>query len=279
MSSKAAKEQARKDALVNQFRQVTGVSQSDAVKYLKKYNYRIDAALDGLFNDPSAVAALTAAREPIGAQTTKKLGDLFDKYKDEGGESMTVDGTMAFCQDIKLDLEDVVLLALSYELKSPQMGEFTRTGWIDGWKALKCDSLQTMEAALPRLRSRLQNDRAFFRNIYMYAFDFARTAGQRSIPIDNAKAFWAMLLPAGFVGDALRHEGSGEGWKPEYIQWWFDFLDAKGGKGISRDTWNMFFDFVLTIDSRFQNHDEEAAWPSLIDEFVESSRERLRSSS
>ena len=55
-------------------------SQSDAVKYLKKYNYRIDAALDGLFNDPSAVAALTAAREPIGAQTTK-LGDLFDKYK------------------------------------------------------------------------------------------------------------------------------------------------------------------------------------------------------
>ncbi|KAF9512840.1 hypothetical protein BS47DRAFT_1330049 [Hydnum rufescens UP504] len=277
MSSKAAKEQARKDALVSQFRQVTGVSQSEAVRYLKKYNYRIDAALDGLFNDPSAAATLAAAREPSGAQATKKLGELFDEYKDNGGETMTVDGTMAFCQDINLDLDDVVLLALSYELKSPQMGEFSRTGWIEGWKALKCDSRDTMKAALPKLRSRLQNDRAFFRSIYMYAFDFARTAGQRSIPIDNAKAFWAMLLPAGFAGDALVYEGPGEGWKPEYNQLWFDFLDAKGGRGISRDTWAMFFEFILTIDSCFQNHDEGAAWPSLIDEFVEYSRERLRS--
>ena len=30
-----------------------------------------------------------------------------------------------------------------------------------------------------------------------------------------------------------------EGWKPEYMQWWFEFLNRKKVKGISKDTWNM----------------------------------------
>jgi hypothetical protein len=30
-----------------------------------------------------------------------------------------------------------------------------------------------------------------------------------------------------------------EGWHAGLTQWWFDFLDAKGGKGVSKDTWSM----------------------------------------
>jgi DCN1-like protein 1/2 len=30
-----------------------------------------------------------------------------------------------------------------------------------------------------------------------------------------------------------------EGFKLEYVQWWFDFLNEKGGRGVSKDTWNM----------------------------------------
>lgn len=30
-----------------------------------------------------------------------------------------------------------------------------------------------------------------------------------------------------------------EGWKPEYTDWWFEFLREKGGKGVSKDTWQM----------------------------------------
>jgi DCN1-like protein 1/2 len=67
----------------------------------------------------------------------------------------------------------------------------------------------------------------------------------------------------------------GEGFKREYVDWWFEFLQAKGGKGVSKDTWNMvsistapsepislilvvqLFDFVRTIDSQFKNYDPE----------------------
>ena len=55
---------------------------------------------------------------------------------DEDGDDITVDGTIRLCQDLGVDPEDVVLLAVAYELKSPAMGEWSRKGWTDGWKQL-----------------------------------------------------------------------------------------------------------------------------------------------
>jgi hypothetical protein len=68
--------------------------------------------------------------------------------------------------------------------------------------------------------------------------------------IDTAQAFWALLLPHGLHGGALSHVHSkdddddddmGEelGWRDEFTSWWFEFLDQKGGKGVSKDTWAM----------------------------------------
>ena len=56
---------------------------------------------------------------------------------DSDGEDITVDGTIKLCEDLKVDPENVVLLAVAYELKSPRMGEWTRKGWVDGWKNLR----------------------------------------------------------------------------------------------------------------------------------------------
>ena len=47
-----------------------------------------------------------------------------------------MDGTIKLCEELGVDPEDVVLLAVAYELKSPAMGQWTRKGWTDGWKAL-----------------------------------------------------------------------------------------------------------------------------------------------
>ena len=37
---------------------------------------------------------------------------------------------------------------------------------------------------------------------------------------------------------------------------WIDFQRAKG-KAVSKDTWNLFVDFIRTIDSEFKEYDEE----------------------
>lgn len=108
-----------------------------------------------------------------------------------------------------------------------------------------------------------------------------------SLGIENAQAFWGLLLPHGFSGGALSHtdsrdddndvrmSGARDGFKEEYIQWWFDFLNEKGGKGVSKDTWQMvcnpsqfvtedfspiilqLFDFIRTINFDFSNYDME----------------------
>lgn len=57
-------------------------------------------------------------------------------------------------------------------------------------------------------------------------------------------------MPHGLHDGALSHihskdddddddMGEEQGWREEYVQWWFDFLKQKGGKGISKDTWVM----------------------------------------
>lgn len=55
---------------------------------------------------------------------------------DSDGDDITVDGTIRLCEDLNVNPEDVVLLAVAYELKSPSMGQWSRKGWTDGWKAL-----------------------------------------------------------------------------------------------------------------------------------------------
>ena len=65
--------------------------------------------------------------------------------------------------------------------------------------------------------------------------------------LDDAEGFWALLIPHGLQGGALAHiqrdddvDMTGEeGWKEDYTQWWFDFLNQRGGKGVSKDTWQM----------------------------------------
>ncbi|KAJ7447330.1 Cullin binding-domain-containing protein [Mycena galericulata] len=271
---------------IAQFCGVTGASVKDAKKFLEKYK-RVDVAVDAYYNDPNALSTPTRHAPP--AASTSKLNTLFDKYKgtDPDGAEITVDGTIALCADLGVNPEDVVLLAVAYELKSPRVGEWNRAGWVEGWKNIGCDTLPAMKSALPRLRTKLGQDADYFQKVYNHTFEFARMEGQRSIAIDTATAFWGLLLPHGMAGGALSHiapEGGDGGrmqvddvdaFSDEHVQWWFEFLQERGGKGVSKDTWVMFHDFIRTIDARFETYDMEAAWPSTIDDFVEWARARV----
>ena len=201
-------------------------------------------------------------------------------------------GALKWCEDLGVSPEDVVLLPIAYELKSPSVGSFPRKPWIDGWKSLGYDSIPSMRTSLSKLRNKLANDPTYFTSVYNYTFEFAKTGAQRSIGVETAIAFWGLLIPHGLSGAALAHTsgrdsddeggdtpmGTEGGWRPEFTPWWFEFLTVKGGKGVSKDTWTMvgppfcqfplplsqdtppcsqFLDFVRTIDSKFQNHDYE----------------------
>ena len=282
----------RSDEALTQFIGLTGASPKDAKKFLDRYK-RLDLAVDAFFDDPNAMASVR--RQPDApAPSTSKLNTLFDKYKDPEGSDITINGTIQMCEDLEVDPEDVVLLAIAYELKSPRVGEWSKKGWVEGWKRIGCDNIADMKTALTRLRNQLGSDPKYFQKVYGHTFDFARSEGQRSLGLETAQAYWSLLLPYGLEHGALSHvsstrddensdeedvdmDASEEGWKPEYTEWWFEFLNEKGGKGVSKDTWSMFLDFVRTVDSKFEKYDPEAAWPSTIDDFVDWAKARLQS--
>jgi len=117
-----------------------------------------------------------------------------------------------------------------------------------------------MKAALPKLRDKLADNPTYFTSVYNYTFEFAKTGAQRSISVEVAIAFWGLLIPHGCTGTALAHTSSAEddsdddesmdteeGWKPEFTDWWLEFLNTKGGKGVSKDTWTMVGPAFLSL--------------------------------
>jgi len=267
----------------------------DARKYIEKYK-RADIAIDAFYGDGGIASSSTPPKRVDTASMTQRLTTLFEQYKENDGDDIAIDGTIKLCEDLSVDPEDVVLLAIAYELKSPRIGEWNRKGWMDGWKALGCDSISSMRDIVPKLRDKMSSDPAYYKKIYNYTFEFAKAQGQRSVATESAIEFWNLLLPHGLKGKALSHVNSvsagsdGEydddddvdmddsneaGWNSEYTAWWFEYLTTKGVKGVSKDTWTMFLEFVRIIDSKFEKYDLEAAWPSSIDDFVDFAKGKL----
>ncbi|KAH7882049.1 defective in Cullin neddylation protein 1 [Phlebopus sp. FC_14] len=226
-----------------------------------------------------------------------QLNALFDQYRgniqplysynspvqrnfaDEDDDDIAAEGTVALCKTLGVDPEDVVLLSIAFELKSPRVGQWNRKGWLEGWRNLGCDTIDAMKKKLPSLRKKLGSDPLYFREVYNYTFSFARSEGQRSLALEVALAYWELLLPFGLAEGALNHVSSSEGedvdmdedegWQSQHTEFWLEFMRQKGGKGVSKDTWQMLTEFIRSIDAKFAKHDASASWPSTIDDFVE----------
>jgi DCN1-like protein 1/2 len=61
---------------------------------------------------------------------------LFPCHTERDSDIIAVDGTIRLCQDLGVNPEDVVMLAVAFELGSPRIGEWDRRGWTNGWKRL-----------------------------------------------------------------------------------------------------------------------------------------------
>jgi DCN1-like protein 1/2 len=86
-----------------------------------------------------------------------------------------------------------------------------------------------MRATVPALRESLHTDEAVFKRVYMFTFAFARSPGQKSLPLEVAQEYWKLLLRKRFE---------------KHLPTWMEFLESEYKKAISKDTWNCMYDFV-----------------------------------
>lgn len=176
----------------------------------------------------------------------------FHEYTSPDEDTLGPEGMEKFCEDIGVEPENIVMLSLAYKLDAKSMGFFTLAEWLKGMTELQCDCILKVRQKLDYLRS-LLDDPVQFKNIYRYAFDFARDKDQRSMDIDTAKAMLALLL--------------GRQW-PLFSSFHL-FLDQSKYKVINKDQWCNVLEFSRTILPDLSNYDEDGAWPVLLDEFVE----------
>ncbi|XP_050368407.1 uncharacterized protein LOC126786593 [Argentina anserina] len=228
---------------MQQFMTITGASEKVSLQTLKASDWHLEGAFDIFYSQPQ-IQAHTDSRH---------LEKLYNRYKDPNVDMILADGISLLCTDLKVDPQDIVMLVVSWHMKAATMCEFSRNEFIDGLDALGIDSLEKLGEKIPFMRSELKDEQKF-REIYNFAFGWAKEKGQKSLALDTAIGMWQLLFAE-------------KQWP--YVEHWCQFLQARHNKAISRDTWSQLIEFARAVDLSLSNYDAEGAWPYLIDEFVE----------
>ncbi|WWD21940.1 hypothetical protein CI109_106428 [Kwoniella shandongensis] len=259
-------------AIIAEFREITGASTTDATRFVKKYK-GLEASLDAYYNDPAAQSQSSGNKGQ-----EKKLGEIWEKYKDPSDSKLIkIDGTMELCEELDIDpASDSVLFCLAADLGSKVTGEWEKAPFVSGIASYPggIDSVAKLKGYLPTLRQKLNTDPAYFKKVYVHTFVLAKGQdfGARTLPLDTAVDLWTLFIPPALSSSpsALSHlpDNSSPHFTQTEFALWLEFIKQKG-KAVSKDTWSLFVDFVRSIDMDFKEYDDEGAWPSTIDDFVD----------
>ncbi|KAL0407142.1 UNVERIFIED_CONTAM: DCN1-like protein 1 [Sesamum latifolium] len=228
---------------VQQFMSITGASEKVAIQALKSSDWQFEGAFDIFYSHPQLKSVAD----------TRHLEELYNRYKDPYADMILADGITLLCNDLQVDPQDIVMLVVSWHMKAATMCEFSKQEFIGGLQSLGIDSLEKFRERIPFMRSELKDEQKF-REIYNFAFGWAKEKGQKSLALDTAIGMWQLLFAE-------------KQWP--LVDHWCQFLQARHNKAISRDTWSQLLEFARTVDPALSNYDPDGAWPYLIDEFVD----------
>ncbi|KAK2605900.1 Scaffold-type E3 ligase [Conoideocrella luteorostrata] len=243
--------------LAAQFVTLTGASERQATKYLKSAGYKINEAVDAYYT----------SNEAKGSTTATALEALFDKLRDDENDDknkMELDSTMKYLDStLHVNLENAELFVALEIVQAPNVGEITRRGFVDGWKAAAAGTTNQGHAAhIKSLAASLSTNPALFKKVYRYTFVAGREADQKSLSLENALVYWGMLFsPPGMAWKTKNHD---------WLDLWKTFLNEKWTRSVNKDMWNMALEFAVKsmADETLSFWNEDGAWPSVIDDFV-----------
>lgn len=248
-------------AAISQFQSITNTDRNTAAKHLKASAWNTESAANRFFSNPGSSSS--TAKSPVAA-----LNKIFDKYREDAENSpdeWEMNGIMKYLQDIDVDPEGLDCLAVMEIVKAPSIGEFQREGFVTGWSALNCDSLKAMKAHADSIRRILPTSKDTFTKVYQHAFQLLRAnALQKAITLDMAEAYWSLLFASPL--SPIQWTSASSPW----LDWWIEYIKNVYKRSINRDVWNQTLKFAQATleDPSLGFWNEEASWPSVIDDFV-----------
>ncbi|GMR61315.1 hypothetical protein PMAYCL1PPCAC_31510, partial [Pristionchus mayeri] len=189
------------------------------------------------------------------------IKELFDKYanhpQDNQPGKIGPNGVSRLLDDLRLDAEDRKVLILAYKMGAQIMCEFSWDEWRKGMRDLKADSVKSLRSRLDKIDAG-PKDSSQFKPLYQFAFTYGKNAGQRNLELSTALVYWKILFKDQFP----------------LLPQWEEFMQTRSGKAVTKDTWNLLFDFATSIKPDLSDYDENGAWPVTLDDFVKWARTR-----
>lgn len=131
------------------------------------------------------------------------------------------------------------------------MGFFSEEEFMEGFEKLKIDCPEALNNQMESLRAELPQVRA---QVYSFAFEFGKESPEKkTIDLDVVSGFLNLLMP-----------------QNPHTARFIEFLGKQTSyRAMTLDHWKMWYEFANTVGVDFKEYDEMAAWPSIIDEYVE----------
>lgn len=129
---------------------------------------------------PAVKRPKTSSRPKQSQFNKNKLMAWFKLYtNDDDPTQLGPDGMERFCNDIKVDPEDIAMLCIAYKMNAKNLGYFTQTEFLCGLGdvEVQCDTPIKLQSKLTYFYN-LLNDPQTFKLIYRYAYDFARVSSK-----------------------------------------------------------------------------------------------------
>ncbi|KAI2039172.1 Scaffold-type E3 ligase [Ophidiomyces ophidiicola] len=251
--------------------------QSSQVALLSNYAFSFELLPCSVFNTPKPSFCYFQSHPTASKATENTLSKLFDRYRDsptDNPDGIGIDGAMKYLADIKVNLDEVACLAISELLRSPSMGEFTRQGFIDGWKDLGADTLKDQALFASSLRKQIPTDPVLFRRVYRYTFILCRLPGQRHLTLDIAAEQWRIFFTPDNGGISWNTQ------KTPWLDWWIEFVEESWKRPINKDLWEQTEVLMRKTaeDPSLRWWSPDGAWPGAVDDFVLLAKKRLGNS-
>jgi len=215
----------------------------------------------------SLVMKLRAQSNDSEMMTKTRRNELFDKYRNVTEEADDVDeldlveldamgpnGMAVLLRDLGLAEDDIVAFVVAWKLGASRVSRVTRSEFVNGLAALKCDSVAGLRALLPQLEGELK---AHHRDVYSYAFKISRGSNAKTLDLASARILIELFLPPDFNVHVA-----------PFVQWLT--TQQVSYRALNHDQFINFYDFVKSnIADDLSNFDEDECWPCIIDAYVE----------
>lgn len=209
----------------------------------------------------------------------------FARFADASSGKIGDEGVVALCEALGVDPQDPVTLALSFQMQAKEMCVYTKEEFVQGFTTLGCvvptagglsrapphraarrrrqrllgrgaqgqaasaarDALQRAHLQggcrerAARLKHAAHTSRVVSQDVYAFTFPFSLEPGHKNLPREAAIALWQLLLPPHFP----------------LLSDWCRFMEERGPKLVTRDTWTLLLQFARQIKPDLSNYDED----------------------